>query len=72
MVVGPFIGSTIIKNGGTQYLDEFGAIQYVPTPHIYLAGAIVALLTFIPLVVILKTNLEKYKEERHETNTSND
>jgi len=72
MVVGPFIGSTIIKNGGTQYLDEFGATQYVPTPHIYLAGAIVALLTFIPLVVILKTNLEKYKEERHETNTSND
>ncbi len=72
MVVGPFIGSSIIENAGNTYLDEFGALQYVPTPHIYLAGALVALLTFIPLVIILKTNLVNYKEQRDETNKSND
>lgn len=72
MVVGPFIGSTIIKNSGNTYLDEFGALQYVPTPHIYLAGALVALFTFIPLAIILKTNLEKYKESIDETNKNNE
>jgi len=71
MVIGPFIGSTIIENSGNTYLDSFGATQYVPTPHIYLAGAIVALLTFIPLVIILKTDLKKYSEVQHETNKNN-
>ncbi len=64
MVVGPFIGSSIIKNGSGQFTDEFGVSQYIPTPYIYLAGAIIALFTIIPLVVILKTNLEQYRSQR--------
>lgn len=53
MVIGPFIGSTIIKNGPT-YLDEFGAAQFVPNPEIFLGAAIVSLFVFIPLVFIVK------------------
>lgn len=72
MVVGPFIGSNIIKIGAVTYTDEFNQPQLVPNPYIFLFGAIVALLTFVPVIVILKTNLEKYKEERHETNPTDE
>jgi MFS family permease len=70
MVVGPFIGSNIINIGGVTYIDEFDQPQLVPNPYIFLFGAMIALLTFIPIFFIIKTNLEKYKEERHEANES--
>ncbi|MDR1629014.1 MAG: MFS transporter [Oscillospiraceae bacterium] len=57
MVIGPFIGSAIIKNGPT-YLDEFGAEQFVPNPEIFLGAAVVSLLVFIPLFFIIK-NMKK-------------
>lgn len=69
MIIGPFIGSTIIKNGNLNYIDEFGELVYIPTPYMFLAGAIIALLTIIPIVFILKTNIEKYQEEKDATNT---
>lgn len=72
MVIGPFIGSTIIKGNPNQYTDQFGESLYVPTPYIFLAGAIVALLTLIPIFFIKKINVENYKlrlqEEKVETN----
>ncbi|MBP2241781.1 MFS family permease [Cytobacillus eiseniae] len=54
MVIGPFIGSTIIKNSQFTYTDEFGISQLVPTPEIYLGGAIIGLLALIPIFLILK------------------
>lgn len=69
MIIGPFIGSAIIKNGNLNYIDEFGELVYIPTPYMFLAGAIIALLTIIPIVFILKTNIEKYQEEKDATNT---
>lgn len=54
MVIGPFIGSTVIKNNDLTYTDEFGVLQSIPTPGIFLAGSIVGLLAFIPIYFILK------------------
>lgn len=54
MVVGPFIGSTVIKNSAQTYIDEFGVIQSTPSPLIYLAGSIVALFAFIPIYYVIR------------------
>lgn len=64
MVIGPFIGSTVIKNSAQTYIDEFGVLQSTPSPLMYLAGSIVALFTFIPLYYVIKY---LKKEQNHET-----
>ena len=61
MVIGPFIGSTVIKNSNMTFTDEFGVIQSVPTPEIFLAGSIVGLLAFIPIYFIIK-RMDTYHE----------
>jgi len=53
MVIGPFIGSAIIRSAPT-YQDEFGATQYIPNPEIFLGAAIVSLLLFIPLAWVVR------------------
>ena len=53
MVIGPFIGSAIIRSAPT-YLDEYGAIQYIPNPGIFLGAAIVSLLLFVPLSIVVR------------------
>ena len=53
MVIGPFIGSAIIRSAPT-YQDEFGATQYIPNPGIFLGAAIVSLLLFVPLVWVVR------------------
>jgi MFS family permease len=63
MVIGPFIGSSVIRNNASTYIDEFGIIQSTPNPGIYLAGAVVALLAFIPIRHVLMY----LKGEKHET-----
>lgn len=54
MIIGPFIGSTVISRSASTYIDEFGVLQSVPIPGIYLAGAIVGLFAFIPIAFVLK------------------
>lgn len=54
MIIGPFIGSTVISNSASTYVDEFGILQSVPTPEIYLAGSVVALVAFIPIFYTIK------------------
>lgn len=61
MVIGPFIGSTVIKASQTTYTDEFGVMQSVPIPEIYLAGALVGLLALIPIYWILKRMGKDYE-----------
>jgi len=53
MVVGPFIGSAVIKETGITY-EEFGVLRDVPTPEIFLAAAIVCAVAFLPLLLTLK------------------
>ena len=53
MVVGPFIGSAVIKNGSQTYI-ELGQVKTVPTPGIFLVSAIVILTLLIPLSILKK------------------
>ncbi len=53
MILGPFIGSAVIKNS-TQVYVEFGQNKTVPTPSIFLASAVLVLLVVIPVVLYKK------------------
>ena len=48
MVVGPFIGASVIVGAAGTY-EELGVIKQVPTPAIFAAAAVVAVLTLIPV-----------------------
>ncbi|MDF2856048.1 MAG: Major facilitator superfamily 1 protein [Neobacillus sp.] len=54
MVIGPFIGSTVINNSRSTYVDAFGVLQSVPTPEIFLAGSIVGVFALIPIYYLIK------------------
>ena len=47
MVVGPFLGASVISGAGETYVD-LGVTKQVPTPWIFLAAAAVALLAMVP------------------------
>jgi MFS family permease len=53
MVVGPFVGSAVIKNSGQTY-EDLGVLKEVPTPAIFLASAIALFLIILPLILALK------------------
>jgi len=48
MVVGPFIGASVIQNSG-EFYNDLGTIKPVPTPGIFLGAAIVVIFIVIPL-----------------------
>lgn len=54
MVIGPFIGSLIIKNSQSGVYEELGVIKQVPIPAIFLGAAAVLLLSLIPIVYLWK------------------
>lgn len=54
MVIGPFIGSAVIKGGGETYVD-LGVVKNVPTPGIFLAAALVLTLTAIPVIILQRS-----------------
>lgn len=58
MVIGPFIGSAVIKNSNMTYVD-LGVIKQVPTPAIFLASAIALLVILIPLYFTLRKSAQK-------------
>ena len=49
MVIGPFIGSMVIKNTNLTYVD-LGVVKQVPTPLIFLVAGILLLLVVFPYV----------------------
>ncbi len=53
MMVGPFIGSVVISNSNSTYV-ELGVVKTVPTPMIFLVAALVLLLTLLPLLSLKK------------------
>lgn len=55
MIIGPFIGSTIIRQSKGTFFDEFGVLQYIPNPGIFLGASIVSLLIFFPIYYLNKT-----------------
>lgn len=57
MVIGPFIGSAVIKNSNETY-EEFGVVKQVPTPNIFIAAAIVCVFAAIPMIILIKKQKE--------------
>ena len=51
MIIGPQIGSAVIQGGDLTYV-ELGVTKPVPTPGIFLAAAVVLLLTLIPVFIL--------------------
>jgi len=51
MIVGPFIGSAVIQNSPSTYV-ELGVTKTVPTPAIFLAAGAVLILTLIPIFLL--------------------
>ena len=49
MVVAPLIANPIIKRSG-EFVNENGLTEYLPTNTLLLTGAVLVLLTFIPLI----------------------
>jgi len=53
MVIGPFIGSAVIRSSPQTYV-ELGEVRSVPTPGIFLAAAAVLLLILPPVLALRK------------------
>ncbi|MCR2799996.1 MFS transporter [Microbacterium sp. zg-Y818] len=51
MVIGPFIGSAVIIGANETYVD-LGVVKQVPTPWIFPAAAVVALLVVVPMLAL--------------------
>lgn len=49
MIVGPFIGSAVIRKSGAVY-EDLGVVKSVPTPAIFLAAAVCVLLLLLPVL----------------------
>ncbi|MGI6607653.1 MAG: MFS transporter [Erysipelotrichaceae bacterium] len=60
MIIGPVIGALVIKNSGNTYVD-LGVVKEVPTPAIWLASAIVALLILVPFYFLSKEDKKQKK-----------
>jgi len=54
MIIGPAIGAQVIKGNAQTYVD-LGQTKTVPTPAIFLAAAVVLVLTAIPLWLMKRT-----------------
>ena len=59
MVIGPFIGSQIIKNSQSGVYEELGVIKQVPIPHIFLGAAAVLVFSLIPIWYLRKKEASK-------------
>ena len=49
MIIGPFIGSAVIRSGGAVY-EDLGVVKNVPTPAIFLAAAVCVLTLVLPVI----------------------
>jgi MFS family permease len=49
MVIGTILGNIVVKTGAGTAINEFGITENIPTESIFFWGAILTVLTFIPL-----------------------
>ena len=59
MVVGPAIGDLACRHAGATYTNEYGVETIVPDATMFLYSAIIAILVFIPLLIVKKKGLDK-------------
>lgn len=62
MVIGPYIGTAVIKNSST-YMD-LGVVKNVPTPSIFLAAAVALLFIVIPIYILKRREFNENKMGR--------
>jgi MFS family permease len=55
-VIGPFIGAAVISGAAETY-TELGVVKQVPTPWIFVAAAVVAVLTLLPLAALRRVHV---------------
>ena len=53
MLIGPAIGAQVIRGSDSSYI-ELGQVKTVPTPHIFLAAAVVLLFVAVPVYLLRK------------------
>lgn len=51
MIVGPNLGSMVIKGNSETYVD-LGVVKTLPTPDLFIVAAIIALLSIIPIIYL--------------------
>ncbi|MBQ7296342.1 MAG: MFS transporter [Clostridia bacterium] len=63
MIGGSFIGEAVVKTSGEVILNELsGQTEYIPNGNIYLVGALIILLTIVPLLMTRKYNKQRIAE----------
>ena len=62
MVVGPAIGDIACRNAGATYTNEYGVETIVPDATMFIYSAILAVLVFIPLLLLKKKGLDKKED----------
>ncbi len=60
-LIGPFIGAAVISGAAETYVD-LGVVKTVPTPWIFPAAALVALVTLIPMLALSRTSAPEQSE----------
>lgn len=60
MIVGPFIGSSVIRSANEFYMD-LGVLKPVPTPTIFLVSALISLLVAVPLLLVFRKEKQEEK-----------
>ena len=62
MVLGPAIGDKVCSlSASGQYIDEMGNATYEPCPEMFLAAAVVAIITIVPLIILRKKGFKAEK-----------
>lgn len=64
MVTGPYIGAAVIGRQGGEVYEELGIVKQVPTPDIFIASAVVALVAIIPMIVLWKHGNKGNKDRK--------
>ena len=59
MIIGPAIGSAVIKGSGMTYINEYNQVSDVPTPVIFLTAAIVTVFVLVPLLLEFRAEKKK-------------
>lgn len=54
MTVGPTIGDVIIQRSAETFVNQYNEVTKIPTPGIFLAAAIIAILVFVPMTAVIK------------------
>lgn len=66
MIIGPSLGSWTINKFASShemgtYINDYGEVVNVPVPELFLAGAVVSVLIFIPIIILKKKGFKKAK-----------